>query len=100
MNAPDGSHGHDPFDNKRALITPCRRDILDPAIDKAISSARSYDNAAVYNELKEMILEGKARPFTNVREGDGAFEYTDVDNGSPKAFTRNALFKRLKRRRK
>jgi hypothetical protein len=72
-----------------------RRDILDPAIDKAIKAASTRDTASVWLQLKELALKEEP-PFTgNVDNGE--LLYTDSNN-KLESFTINALAKRLKRR--
>lgn len=72
-----------------------RRDILDPAIEKAIKTAGSHDTAAVYLALRSLALE-EEQPFTGSVEKD-ALCYTDSNN-NPKLLSKDALSKRLKRR--
>lgn len=72
-----------------------RRDILDPAIDKAIRNAGSHDTAAVYLALRSLALE-EEQPFSGNLEKD-ALCYTDSNN-NPKLLSKDALSKRLKRR--
>lgn len=72
-----------------------RRDILDPALDKAIGIAGSHDTAAVFLALRSLALE-EEQPFTGSLEKD-ALCYTDSNN-NPKLLSKDALSKRLKRR--
>jgi hypothetical protein len=72
------------------------RNLLDPAIDKAIDQAKSMEFADVYLQLKSLALD-EEKPFTGIVLKEGALEYTDDDNNKP--FTKNALQKRLKKRR-
>ena len=72
-----------------------RRDILDPAIDKAIERAGSLDIPSVWLKLKEFALEGEP-PFTGAPKS-GDLAYTDA-NDKIRSFTRDALGKRLRRR--
>jgi hypothetical protein len=72
-----------------------RRNILDPAIDKAINLAGNTNLADVYLQLKELALQ-EQKPFNGLTERD-ALCYTN-DNGEPAKLTKNALGKRLKGR--
>lgn len=74
-----------------------RRDILDSAIDKAIKNAGNEEPAAVFVALRELALKGEALPFNGLAEGP-ALLYTDAAN-KVVPFTKDALSKRLKRRR-
>jgi hypothetical protein len=73
-----------------------RRDILDPAIDKAIQQADNMESAEVYLKLKELALAGEL-PFTGVIDGI-ALCYTNANDKQAK-LTKAALGQRLKRRR-
>lgn len=84
-----------PVAEKRVI--KLRRDILDPAIDKAIDRVGSSDLAAVWLKLKDLAI-AEELPFTGVPEG-AALCYTDV-NDKPKKLTKAALGKRLNRRAK
>lgn len=72
-----------------------RKNILDPAITKAINEAGSIELAPVYLKLKELALNGEP-PFTGEIEGN-ALCYTN-DNNIPAKLTKDALSKRLKNR--
>jgi hypothetical protein len=74
--------------------TAQRRDILSPAIEKAIAAATDRNPAAVFAQLRELAL-GEEPPFTGQIDGD-ALCYTDVKN-RPAKLTRDALGKRLLR---
>lgn len=85
-------------DTKPAPVTQVnklRRDILDPAIDKAIKNAGNMEPADVYLKLKELAKDEEP-PFTGLFEGD-ALCYTDT-NDKPARLTKEALGKRLERR--
>jgi hypothetical protein len=73
-----------------------RENILDPAIEGAISAAGSLEMAKVFLVLREAALAGTP-PFTGTVTGDGLW-YTDAAN-QLKALSTDALYKRLKRRR-
>lgn len=73
-----------------------RRNNLDPAIDKAIKQAGNMELADVYLELKALAIDEK-KPFTGALDSD-ALCYTD-DNNQPAKLTKDALGKRLKKRR-
>jgi|GEM_PF-6564452 len=80
----------------QATITnKLRRDILDPAIDKAINKAGNMMLADVYLNLKELALDSEP-PFTGVINGN-ALCYTSSDD-KPATLTKDALGKRLNRR--
>ena len=81
---------------KTIQIIPYRRNALDPAIDKAIELAGNKNLADVYLQLKELALNGE-KPFTGVIVGN-ALCYTD-DNDQPSKLTKEALGKRLNKRR-
>lgn len=85
-------------DTTRAQVTQnkLRRNNLDPAIDKAIKQAENKELADVYLKLKELALSGEM-PFTGALDGD-ALCYTN-DNNKPSKLTKDALGKRLKKRR-
>lgn len=95
------SHGARAQDDStsRATITThllqTRRNILDPAIDKAINNAGGLDSAAVYLALRELAL-GEESPFTGEIVGN-ALCYTN-SKGEPAKLTKDALAKRLKGR--
>jgi hypothetical protein len=72
-----------------------RRNILDPAIDKAINLAKNTNVADVYLQLKELAIQ-QEKPFTGFIDGE-ALCYTN-DNDQPAKLTKNALRKRLKNR--
>ena len=72
-----------------------RRDILDPAIDKAIANAGNMKAADVYLKLKE-LAKVEEPPFTGSFEGDAMF-YTNANDKSAK-LSKEALGKRLERR--
>ncbi|SRR6266404_2266160 len=98
LNGPESGHGDFSSNHKPALEnTLGRRHILNPAIEKAISSAGSCDNAAVYLQLKELAIGGEP-PFTGVVDDGGALAYTNSNN-KPDSLSRSALSKRLARRR-
>lgn len=86
------------LDTTRAQVTQnkLRRNNLDPAIGKAINQAKNTELADVYLELKELALSGE-KPFTGALDGD-ALCYTN-DNNEPAKLTKDALGKRLKKRR-
>jgi hypothetical protein len=75
-----------------------RIDSLDAPIEKAIKQAGCLDTATVFTHLKELALNGEALPFTGVFEG-AALCYTN-DSDMPGTLTKNALDKRLAKRRK
>ncbi len=79
-----------------ALITQnkLRQNTLDPAINKAIEKANSYELAPVYLKLKELAISGEL-PFTSMIEGDALY-YTN-DNNEQAKLSKAALGKRLKR---
>ena len=72
-----------------------RRNILDPAIDKAVKKAESNNLAEVYLALKELAL-AEEPPFTGEINGNSLL-YTNSNN-ELKSFNREALRQRLKRR--
>lgn len=71
-----------------------RRNILDPAIDKAIQAVGNRDPAAVYLKLRELAL-SEEQPFTGATEKD-ALCYTNV-KGDLAKLSRDSLARRLKR---
>lgn len=75
-------------------LTPRRRDILSPAIEKAVQAAGTHDVQTVFLELREMALR-QEKPFTGEVVGD-ALGYTDSKNRNT-SLTRTALYKRLYR---
>jgi len=77
-------------------INKLRRNILDPAIDKAIEQAGNRKLADVYLRLKVLAL-AEEPPFKGTFEGD-AMCYTDSNDKDAK-LSKGALGKRLKRRR-
>lgn len=76
-------------------VNKLRRDILDPAIDKAIKNAGNMEPADVYLKLKELAKDEEP-PFSGLFEGD-ALCYTNT-NDEPARLTKEALGKRLERR--
>ena len=74
-----------------------RTNILDAPIDKAISQAGCLQTADVYVKLKEIALNAEA-PFSGLSE-EGALYYTNEKDQRDK-LTKNALDKRLAKRRK
>ncbi|CAE6878720.1 hypothetical protein [Paraburkholderia domus] len=74
-----------------------RRNILDPAIEKATGMTGNKDTAAVFLALKNMALNGEA-PFTG-QVSNGNLCYTD-DNNTVVYLTKNALRARLRRRQR
>ena len=98
-----GTTGADAMPAKKtdiATITrnKLRKDSLDAPIEKAIKQAGCLDTAAVLKQLKELALSGDALPFTGAFEGS-ALCYTN-DRDEPALLTKNALDKRLSKRRK
>lgn len=95
----------DPVIHKTGAVSPpsplkinkLRRNILDPAIDKAIALAGNTELADVYLQLRDLAIE-EEKPFNGIIEGD-ALCYTN-DNGEPARLTKDALGKRLKSRAK
>ena len=77
-------------------INKLRRNNLDAAIDKAIEKAGNTETADVYVQLKALAL-SECLPFNGVINGD-ALCYTD-DNDELDKLSKNALAKRLKRRK-
>jgi hypothetical protein len=73
------------------------RDVLAPAIERAIREARSKQFSAVYLKLRESALNGE-EPFKGVIDDNGALCYTNSQNKQSK-LTTAALKKRLQRRR-
>jgi hypothetical protein len=74
-----------------------KRNILDPAIDKAIKETGTTDTQDVYLHLKELAKD-EFPPFTGAFDGD-AMCYTN-ENNKPDAISKAALRKRLMRRQK
>jgi hypothetical protein len=75
-----------------------RRNVLDPAIDKAVMLAGGpHDVAAVRLQLKELALNG-VFPFTSGFDKDGALLYTNPNNNQIMRLTPAMLGKRLRRR--
>ena len=75
---------------------PFRRNALDPAIDKAIARAGNKSLADVFLQLKDLAL-SEEKPFSGIIVG-GALCYTD-DNDQPAKLNKEALGKRLNKRR-
>ena len=73
-----------------------RRNSLDHLIDEAIKLVGNLENSDVFPALKEMAL-NERRPFTGEVEGNSLC-YTN-DNDLPAKLTKEALGKRLKRRK-
>ena len=79
------------------ITNKLRRNSLDPAIDNAIAKAGSYDLQKVWLAIREAAKDG-VLPFTGAVEEDSLF-YVDDDNKAA-LFTKDALGKRLARRKK
>lgn len=77
-------------------ILNTRRNLLDPAIDKAIENAGSHEVSAVFLALREIALEA-VPPFTGFVEQDGALQYSN-DKSAKAALSKDALSARLRRR--
>ncbi|WP_429314933.1 hypothetical protein [Paraburkholderia sp. GAS448] len=79
-----------------------RRDLLEPAIDQAITDANgSMETADVWLRLKQLALD-EFPPFTTTISKNGGLEYNDHDSsGRPciNSISKDALGARLRRRK-
>jgi hypothetical protein len=74
-----------------------RRDLLDPAIDKAVSDTGSQAIEDLWPVLMR-LADQKTPPFTGQKEKQAGLRYTNA-KGEIKIFTKDACSKRLARRR-
>lgn len=86
-----------PVERKSSKGTVRRQDILSAVITKAVNDAEESSTAAVWIRLCEMARQGQA-PLRGLVRGRDALLYTKPDNKIAE-FTKNALDKRLARRK-